>query len=145
MNAKAILLILALAGAALPVIAQKNHRPDTIPVTIKLDNARNNTFMVDSVLVIFDRYDLRGAGIVKKVYYPVNNMISIEEVPEGRYFIDVFCMGAKKYYFKHQGFIYKGKNKLAFKLPRAEIFIPGTYDSEDWFNPNELAHRTYRW
>jgi hypothetical protein len=145
MNAKAILLILATAGAVMPLVAQKVHRPDTIPVTIKLDNARNNTFMVDSVLVIFDRYDLRGAGIVKKVYYPVNNMISIEEVPEGRYFIDVFCMGAKKYYFKHQGFIYKGKNKLAFKLPRAEVFIPGTYVSEDWFNMNDLANRTYRW
>ena len=145
MNARAFILFLTIACAVVPGVAQRNHRPATIPVTIKLNNSRNKTFLVDSVLVIFDRYDLSGAGIVKKVYYPVNNMISIEEVPEGRYYIDVFCMGTKKYYFKHQGFIYKGKNKLAFKLPRAEVFIPGTYISEDWFNPNDLAHRTFRW
>lgn len=143
MRTKAILLFLAIVGFTIQSIAQRKHRPDTIPVTIKLDNVRNKTVLVDSVLVIFDRYDLRGAGIVKKVFYPVNNMISIEEVPEGRYFIDVFCMGMKKFYFKHQGFIYKGKNKLAFKLPRAEIFIPGTYISEDHFNVNELALRNY--
>ncbi|HUR12550.1 MAG TPA: hypothetical protein VM012_14340 [Flavitalea sp.] len=127
------------------LVAQKKNKPDTIPVTISLQNTAKSGLAIDSVLVIFDRYDLTGAGVVKKVYYPVNNIISIEEVPEGRYYIDVLCLGRKKYYFKHEGYIYKGRNKLAFKLPRAEVFIPGTFVSEDYFNVNNLAISSFKY
>lgn len=123
--------------------AQRKNKPDKIAVTIRLKSSSSTWTGIDSVLVIFDKYDLSGAGVVKKICYPVNNTISIEEVPEGRYFIDLVCLGMNKYNLKRQSFIYKGKNNLAFILPRTEIFIPGTFIAQDDFNVNTLAIATY--
>jgi hypothetical protein len=48
----------------------------------------------DSVLVIFDRYDRTGAGIVFKVFKAdLDNGITVPEVPAGKYFVTVQCLG----------------------------------------------------
>jgi hypothetical protein len=48
----------------------------------------------DSVLVIFDRYDRTGAGIVFKVFKAdLDNGINVPEVPAGKYFVTVQCLG----------------------------------------------------
>jgi hypothetical protein len=48
----------------------------------------------DSVLVIFDRYDRTGAGIVMKVFKAdLDNGITIPEVPTGKYFVTIQCLG----------------------------------------------------
>jgi hypothetical protein len=48
----------------------------------------------DSVLVIFDRYDRTGAGIVIKVFKAdLDNGITVPEVPAGKYFVTVQCLG----------------------------------------------------
>jgi len=145
MRTKAILVIFfAITGLSMQVIAQRKKKDVTTPVTIRFEHIAKNNVPLDSVLIIFDRYDLTGAGVVKKIFYPVGNVISIDEVPEGKYYIEALCLGMIKYYFKHEGFIYKGKNKIAFKLPATEKFFPGTFLAEDYFNVNKLAITTYR-
>ena len=48
----------------------------------------------DSVLVIFDRCDHTGAGIVFKVFKAdLDNGITVAEVPAGKYFVTVQCLG----------------------------------------------------
>ena len=134
-----LLLCAALIFAPTIINAQRKKKNVTTPVTIRFENVKKNNVPLDSVLVIFDRYDLTGAGVVKKIYYPVNNVVSIQDVPEGKYYINVLCLCAVKYLFTHEGFVYKGKNKVRFKLPKGEVFYPGTFLPEDYFNINTLA------
>ncbi len=48
----------------------------------------------DSVLVIFDRCDHTGAGIVFQVFKAdLDNGITVPEVPAGKYFVTVQCLG----------------------------------------------------
>lgn len=48
----------------------------------------------DSILIIYDRYDRSGAGIIFKVFYPTNDhMISIPDIPAGKYFVTIQCLG----------------------------------------------------
>ena len=66
---------------------------DSGTVTITLQNASDKLSKIDSVYVIFDRYDLRGAGIIKKVFYPDReNQIRVN-LPKGKYFITIYCLG----------------------------------------------------
>src|ERR1700681_1863339 len=66
---------------------------DSSTVTIKLQNASDKLSKIDSVFVIFDRYDLRGAGVVKKVFYPdIENQIRVS-LPTGKYFVNIYCLG----------------------------------------------------
>lgn len=48
----------------------------------------------DSVLVIYDRYDRSGAGVIFKVYYPGKSQsITISDIPKGKYFVTIQCLG----------------------------------------------------
>ncbi len=48
----------------------------------------------DSVLIIFDRFDLTGAGVIYKVFYEnENNCITIPDIPKGKYYVTVQCLG----------------------------------------------------
>ena len=83
---------------------------------------------VDSVLVIFDRYDHTGAGIVKRKYYPTDNQFTIPSVPEGRYYISIYCLGFYRDVFNDLMFINKRhSNNLTYRLGRCEQFVPGKF------------------
>ena len=72
-----------------------DHLPtgDSGTVIITLQNASDKLSKIDSVFVIFDRYDLRGAGVVKKVFYPdIENRIRVS-LPKGKYYITIYCLG----------------------------------------------------
>jgi hypothetical protein len=48
----------------------------------------------DSVLIIFDRFDHTGAGVIFKVFTADSaNCINIPEVPAGKYFVTIQCLG----------------------------------------------------
>lgn len=48
----------------------------------------------DSVLVIFDRCDHTGAGVVYQVFYQNNDhSITIPAIPEGKYYVTIQCLG----------------------------------------------------
>jgi hypothetical protein len=66
---------------------------DSGTVVITLQNAYDKLSKIDSVYVIFDRYDLRGAGVIKKVFYPdIENKIRVS-LPMGKYYISIYCLG----------------------------------------------------
>jgi hypothetical protein len=105
--------------------APKNALKDSATVIILLENSTTSGLSIDSVYLIFDRYDRTGAGVVKKVYYPVNNKLELA-VPKGKYFIDVFCLGNCN---KHFNRILKAKrNKgimLRLKTEESSLYTPG--------------------
>lgn len=55
----------------------------------------------DSFLVIYDRYDRSGAGIIKKVFYPgQDETILVNDIPSGKYFITVQRLGRHRQKFE---------------------------------------------
>jgi hypothetical protein len=113
-------------SCALVLAAHKKTYRDSASVIITFNNQSNQDKPLDSVLVIFDKCDLSGAGIVRQVFYPVGNRIAVV-IPKGRYFVDVYCLqGPQK---EHFGTILhtrgKRNNKLLFKLRETAFFTPG--------------------
>jgi len=48
----------------------------------------------DSILIIFDRYDLTGAGIVHQVFAAgSDNSITVSDIAPGKYYVIVQCIG----------------------------------------------------
>ena len=126
---KIICTLMLLIGHSwlIPAEAQNKRRADSVRVTIELNNSLNNQAPVDSVIVIFDRYNLTGAGTVKKIFYPVKNRVIIENVPEGKFYITVICLGIYKDSFTEVSYVYekrRNKNAFSFRLKEAEEFDP---------------------
>lgn len=129
MKAVFVLLLLGTLLTANKATAQRKRVPDSVDVVIRLQSRYPQNPGVDSALVIFDRFDHTGAGVIKKIFYPVNNQITIHNVPEGRYYISIYCLGLHREYFNDLTFINKRhSNNLQFKLGRTEEYIPGTFN-----------------
>jgi hypothetical protein len=48
----------------------------------------------DSILIIFDRYDLTGAGVIHQVFAADSeNGITVPDIAPGKYFVTVQCIG----------------------------------------------------
>jgi hypothetical protein len=128
MKAVCVLTLLMMLFTAEPANAQRIKLPDSVNVLIRLHPRNPNNPRVDSVLVIFDRYDHTGAGIVKSKYYPKNNQFTIPKVPEGRYYISIYCLGFYNDVFNDLTFINKRhSNNLRYKLGSSDEFVPGTF------------------
>jgi hypothetical protein len=144
MKAVFTLLVLMVFLSSTPVLAQKTRMPDSIDVVIRLHKRLSNA-RVDSVLVFFDKYDHSGAGVIKQVCYPANNQVVIHQVPEGRYFIGVFCLGAHMQYMTNITFINKKRsNNLKFNLDRSEEYTPGSYSPSFLIDFSNLAITNFR-
>lgn len=128
MKAVIVLTLLVSLLTAKTANAQRKRLPDSVNVLIRLHPRNPSNPRVDSVLVIFDRFDHTGAGIVKNIYYPTNNQFTIPKVPEGKYYITIFCLGFYNDTFTDLMYISKRhSNNLKYKLRRTEQFIPGTF------------------
>jgi len=115
---------------------------DSSAVVITLQNARDKLSKIDSVFVIFDRYDLRGAGVVKRVFYPdIENKIRVT-LPRGKYFISIYCLGLynKESFDRVVSANSKKDKNLFLRLQASALYkqggaqIPG-----DHFDPAHLA------
>lgn len=84
-------------------------------------NAQGHT---DSVLVIFDRFDHTGAGVIYQVYSAdQQNGIDISAIPAGKYYVTIQCMGLHHDRLEKTITIKKQKNeKVNFALEASEIF-----------------------
>ncbi|HEX4852344.1 MAG TPA: hypothetical protein VFV08_16120 [Puia sp.] len=112
--------------------AGKNSNKDSTIVTIKLDNAarhKSNKSAIDSVYLVFDKYDRSGAGIVKKFFYPNDNLVTLT-IPTGKYYVNIVCIGS----YNHSNFdcilnatSKKGKT-VSVKLEEPALFTPGMVD-----------------
>src|SRR6476660_4212110 len=119
-----LLTLLLAFSVTLP--AQKRSR-DSVSLTIHLNNRANAHAQVDSVYLIFDRWDLTGAGLVKKIYYPEKNIIKLEKVPKGRYYVEVFVLGTYPGHFNKEIMAHpKASSRISFKLKKQEYYIVGT-------------------
>ena len=122
---KTVLILLLCIPWLIPknVSAQKSSS-DSISVTILL---KNKNLVVDSVFIIFDRYDLTGAGVIKNIYYPSRNQVVIEKVPKGKYYVDVHCIGiGHQNYTKVSTIGRRRSNKVTVPLETYGVYIPGT-------------------
>jgi hypothetical protein len=84
-------------------------------------NAQDHT---DSVLVIFDRFDHTGAGVVYRVYSAdQQNGIDISAIPAGKYYVTIQCMGLHHDRLEKKITIKKQKSeKVNIALETSEIF-----------------------
>lgn len=78
----------------------------------------------DSVLVIFDRFDHTGAGVIYQIYSAdQQNGIDISSIPAGKYFVTIQCMGIHHDHLEKTITIKKNKNeKINFALTATEVF-----------------------
>lgn len=121
---KTILILLFFSTWLIPCVLAQNSTSDSVSVTIFL---KNKNISVDSVFIIFDRYDLTGAGIIKKVFYPSDNRVVIEKVPRGKYYVDVYCIGVDHQNFSRVSTIGRRRsNRVTIPLKTYETYIPGT-------------------
>jgi len=99
-----------------------------VSYTIHLNNKANNNHTVDSVLVILDKFDRSGAGVVKKVLYPnADNQVLLADVPAGKYYAEVYVLGLYKKHFSQV--IRANKrvkhNRLRLQMDYNDVYIPG--------------------
>ncbi|HTS45584.1 MAG TPA: hypothetical protein VMH01_14395 [Puia sp.] len=95
---KALLYYIVFQLAILSLQANGGHRGSAkvnegaTQLTFTKSNFNNSRR--DSVLIIFDRFDRSGAGIVCKIFHPsIDNSIYIESIPSGKYFVTIQCLG----------------------------------------------------
>ena len=137
----AVIMFLSVASASFatnhaPVPKAKNNTATAVVAAkstgssyaFKINNSINNNNQVDSVLVILDKYDHTGAGIVRKVFYPnAENKVIIDELPSGKYYADFYVLGIYKKHFStviNTEKITK-KNKLVLSLDYTDVYVPG--------------------
>jgi hypothetical protein len=115
---------------------------DSGTVTISLQNAYDKLSKIDSVYIIFDRYDLRGAGVIKQVFYPdKDNRIKIS-LPKGKYYMNIYCLGIyNKVAFDRIVSAKPNKNRKVFlRLQQSALFQLGLANiPDDHFDPAHLA------
>lgn len=123
---------------------------DSSTVIITLQNAHDRLSKIDSVYVIFDRYDLRGAGVIKKIYYPdYDNQIHVG-LPKGKYYVNIYCLGI----YNKEGFDRiitakaNKKHNILLRLQQSDLYKQGTAGiPPEHFDPTHLAimeHATRR-
>jgi len=123
---KCCTLLTLLLALSVTLPAQKRSK-DSVSLTIHLNNRANGHAQVDSVYLIFDRWDLTGAGLVKKIYHPEKNIIKLEKVPKGRYYVEIFVLGNYPGHFNKEIMAHpKASSRIYFKLKRQEYYIVGT-------------------
>lgn len=112
--------------------AGKNPNKDSTVVIIKLDNAthhKSKKSLIDSVYLIFDKYDRSGAGVVRQVFYPNDNLVTLT-VPKGKYYVNIICIGT----YNRSNFdciLNARSNKektLSIKVKDPSLFTPGLID-----------------
>jgi hypothetical protein len=115
---------------------------DSGSITIMLQNASDRLSKIDSVFLVFDRFDLRGAGVIKQVFYPdADNKIRII-LPRGKYYININCLGIyNKEAFNRIASAKPRKNqKIFLRLQASALYHQGSASMPlEHFDPSHLA------
>ena len=121
--------------------AQASNK-DSSAVVITLQNATDKLSKIDSVFVIFDRYDLRGAGVVKRVFYPnLDNKIRVI-LPKGKYFLSIYCLGIynKESFDRIVSAKSRGEKNVLLRLQASALYKQGAAQIPGYqFDPAHLA------
>jgi len=125
------LLTLLLVGVAYanpdPAPATKSSGAAATKVDLNAGAVRfqlSNIHASDSVLIIFDRYDRTGAGVVYQVFATdSSDGITIPAVPAGKYYVTIQCKGVSHDLIEKLVTIKARKNeKVRIELQAAEVF-----------------------
>ena len=66
-------------------------------VQFKFNTSIAGAAQKDSVLIIFDKYDHTGAGVIYQVYYQDQDQnITLTGVPAGKYYVTIQCLGTHR-------------------------------------------------
>ncbi len=130
-----------LATASSVFAAQNTPQKDSSTLIIQLENVADKQSTIDSVYIIFDRYDRRGAGVIRQVYYPEKNHIRLV-IPKGKYFVNVYCLGI----YHHECFDRivnahgSKRQKLKLRLETSALYTPGFVNiPQEKIDPSRLS------
>ena len=110
--------------------SRKNKTTEVADVSFHLKGA--GKAMVDSALIILDRYDHTGAGVViERVRVDEKHRLVLENVPAGKYYVGVYTYGAQREFFSlvirvKKKTRCKRDNRVAIAVADAEWYQPGT-------------------
>lgn len=117
-------IITALVFLAFEAKAQNNTHVKG-SVTVKLDNSKNENQVIESAYIILDKYDLTGAGVVKEKFDVAGNKISLDNLPVGKYYADIYIKGSYKQHFSKVIKVTKKGKLYTFKMEETEFYNPG--------------------
>lgn len=93
-------------------------------VRFQFNNINTNDQHKDSVLIIFDRFDHTGAGVIYRVFGADNeNGVDIAEIPVGKYYVTIQCLGLHRDRLEKVLTIKNQRNeKVHVALAASEVF-----------------------
>jgi len=95
-------------------------------VIFTLDNSINGNKPVEAAYVILDKYNRTGAGYVSQKFQVNDNKIILTDLPEGKYYADIFIQGFYKQHFCRMIKVRKKGKTYTFKLPEVDLYNPDT-------------------
>ena len=102
------------------------HDSTTVIIQLNKTNIFDHNAAIDSIYLVFDKFDHSGAGIVKQKFYPTDNIIRLT-IPKGKYYVNIVCLGL--YIGENFDRVINAKenkeNILAIKLREPALFTPG--------------------
>jgi len=125
------LLTLLLVGAAYanpdPAPSAKSTAATAAKANLNAGAVRfqfSNAHASDSVLIIFDKYNRTGAGVVYQVFATDStNGITIPAIPAGKYYVTIQCKGVNRDRIEKLVTIKASKHeKVRVELSAAEVF-----------------------
>lgn len=119
-----ILFIFPIKGFSKPDRSDKAAESKKGFVTLKLDNSKNSNKPIEAAYIILDKYNRTGAGFVSKKFEVKDNQVLISDLPEGKYYIDIFTKGLYKQYFTRVIYISKKGSSYTFTLEEIRTFTP---------------------
>jgi hypothetical protein len=119
-----ILFLLPLSSFAKKHRSEKAIEQRKGYVNFKLDNSVNGNKPIEAAYVILDKYNHTGAGYVSRKFEVKDNQILISDLPEGKYYVDIFTKGFYKQYFTKVIYVSKKGSSYTFKLEEVRTFIP---------------------
>lgn len=119
-----ILFLLPAKGYSKPDSSDKTVVQKKGSVTLKLDNSKNGNKPIEAAYIILDKYNRTGAGYVSKKFEVKDNQVLINDLPEGKYYVDIFTKGFFKQYFTKVIYVSKKGSSYTFKLEEVRTFIP---------------------
>lgn len=137
--AETVLLLVFLNTTSLAGEGEKpaSAKDDT---AAKANNAKYSFHMinagqihVDSALIVLDKFDRTGAGVViQRVIPDENNRLTLTDVPAGKYYAGIYTYGLQREYFsivieveKPRRKKRRDRNKVVIRISDTDRYIPG--------------------
>ncbi len=99
-------------------------------VSIHLDDSKYTNLTISKAIIVLDKYDRTGAGIVQDMFDVVNKTITLNDVPEGKYYADICTVSVYRQQF-HLIIKVKKKTTNYYKVKLDNVVYYPAAESED--------------